>query len=371
MVGWKSRPIGRKITARDEPTHDGVREIYARYAAGESCQRITADFNQRRLPGPRGSTWSTSAIYGSPAKGSGILNNELYIGRYVWNRSRWIRDPDTKRRERILRPRAEWKVDQRPELRIVDDATWLAVRDRMATTGAEGGRTGRGGFPTTLFGGILRCGSCGGAMIKISATSYGCSTRVNRGAVVCPGVSVPTRRVDALLVDHVRDQLQAPALRAQLEREATLLADARGQGSNTRRELGLRLTSLEADARRLADAIAAVGVSPTLVERLQSVEEEIDRVRRAQASAPVAKLPISAKASVRAVLDDLERALRGELPAARDALRAALGDVMLQKEEDGLFAVFESTADRLLLRAVGEQMGLVAGARFELATFGL
>ena len=139
-------------------------------------------------------------------------------------------------------------------------------------------------------------------MITISATSYGCSTRVNRGAVICSGVSVPTRRVDGLLVDHVREQLQAPALRAQLEREAALLADARGQGSNTRRELGLRVTSLEADARRLADAIAAVGVSPTLVERLQSVEEEIDRVRHAQASAPVSKLPISAKASVRAIL---------------------------------------------------------------------
>jgi hypothetical protein len=152
------------------------------------------------------------------------------------------------------------------------------------------------------------------------------------------------------------------AAHAQLEREATLLADARGQGSNTRRELGLRLTSLEADARRLADAIAAVGVSPTLVERLQSVEEEIDRVRRAQASAPVAKLSISAKASVRAILDDLDRALRVELPAARDALRAALGDVRLQKEEDGLFAVFEDTADRLLCPR-GDGMDLVAGTR--------
>ena len=34
------------------------------------------------------------------------------------------------------------------------------------------------------------------------------------------------------------------------------------------------------------------------------------------------------------------------------ALRAALGNVSLQDDEDGLFAVFEDIADRLWLRAV-------------------
>ncbi len=54
--------------------------------------------------------------------------------------------------------------------------------------------------------------------------------------------------------------------------------------------------------------------------------------------------------SVRALLRDLGGALNAELPVARDALPAALGDVRLQPEGDGLYA----TADRLLLRAVGE-----------------
>jgi hypothetical protein len=58
-----------------------VREIFSRYAAGESCQRLAADVNARGVRGPRGGTWSVSAVYGSPAKGAGILNNRLYIGR--------------------------------------------------------------------------------------------------------------------------------------------------------------------------------------------------------------------------------------------------------------------------------------------------
>jgi len=177
--------------------------------------------------------------------------------------------------------------------------------------------------------------------------------------------------VDDLLVGHVREHLSAPEIVAQLEREATLLLTDRGRHGDGRRELGQRVAALEAEARRLTDALAAVGVSPTLVERLRATEAEIDRAKHAQSRAPVAALPSAARDAVRTVLNDLGRALEADLPVARDALRAALGDVTLQNDEDGVFAVFEDTADRLLLRAAGDGMGRVAGARFELATFGL
>ena len=32
-----------------------------------------------------------STIHGNPARGTEILNNELYVGRFVWNRLRYIR----------------------------------------------------------------------------------------------------------------------------------------------------------------------------------------------------------------------------------------------------------------------------------------
>jgi len=67
---------------------------------------------------------------------------------------------------------------------------------------------------------------------------------------------------------------------------------------------------------------------------------------------------------VRALLRDLGGASKAELSVAQDASHATLGDVRLQPEGDGLHAVFKDTADRLLLRAVSDGMGLVAGARF-------
>ena len=59
--------------------------------------------NAEGVPGPRGSAWSPSTIQGNPKRGIGILNNELYIGRSVWNRQQFIKNPDTGKR--VARPR--------------------------------------------------------------------------------------------------------------------------------------------------------------------------------------------------------------------------------------------------------------------------
>ena len=59
-------------------------------------------------------------MLGSPKRGNGILNDELYIGRIVWNRQRFIKDPETGKRASRLNPRDEWVVQEVPELRIID-----------------------------------------------------------------------------------------------------------------------------------------------------------------------------------------------------------------------------------------------------------
>ena len=103
-----------------------VREIFARYAAGQSHRRIAGDLNRRRVPPPRGKSWSATTIYGDTLKGVGMLVNATYTGRLTWNRSRWERDPDTGRRRRLARPELEWITTEAPELRIVDErpGTW-------------------------------------------------------------------------------------------------------------------------------------------------------------------------------------------------------------------------------------------------------
>ena len=54
--------------------------------AGVSPKAIGKTLNAEGIPGPRGVAWSPSTIHGHASRGTGILNNELYIGRLVWNR---------------------------------------------------------------------------------------------------------------------------------------------------------------------------------------------------------------------------------------------------------------------------------------------
>lgn len=61
-----------------------VSRIFRSYAEGMSPNRIADLLNQEGIPGPRGRAWDKSTIHGNPKRGTGILNNEIYIGRMVW-----------------------------------------------------------------------------------------------------------------------------------------------------------------------------------------------------------------------------------------------------------------------------------------------
>ena len=102
-----------------------VRRIFAEYAAGNSPQAIAQAAEQGGRAGPvaarRGGRARSTA---TASRGTGILNNELYIGRLVWNRLRYIKDPETGKRVSRLNPEAEWIVKDVPELRIIDQALW-------------------------------------------------------------------------------------------------------------------------------------------------------------------------------------------------------------------------------------------------------
>lgn len=72
-----------------------MRRIFEEYGDGVSPKRIALTLNQAGIPGPRGGAWSSSTINGNRDRGTGILNNELYVGRLVWNRLRYSKDPDS------------------------------------------------------------------------------------------------------------------------------------------------------------------------------------------------------------------------------------------------------------------------------------
>src|SRR5712671_2212657 len=65
-----------------QKTHRGLR---GRVEAGRSA-------------GPGTHAWRDTTIRGHATRGTGVLRNELYVGRLVWNRMRFIKDPRTGKR---------------------------------------------------------------------------------------------------------------------------------------------------------------------------------------------------------------------------------------------------------------------------------
>lgn len=340
----------------DAAQSDWVRWIFDRYAQGWSCQKIAADLNRQGVTTARGGTWSVSALYGSPNKGSGVLNNEIYQGRYVWNRSRWVTDPDTGKRSRIDRPREEWLIDERADLRIVTDDQWRAVRARMDGTRLTGGSAGKGARPKTLLGGLMRCGHCGGSVIAISATTYGCAAHKDRGPAVCSGVRVSRQIVDNRLLGIVREELLSPAAVIELRRQVEELLDVqRKAAAGASGSARVALSEVDKEIRRLVDAVVAMGHSEALTDRLKAAESQRAQLAAQAAEKPAAPIRIDdLMARYQRELLAIDNALKADPEHSRTALREYFGEIVIEEAGDEAWAVFSADPSRLLLRTAGD-----------------
>ena len=194
-----------------------VRRIFNDYLAGKSSRAIAMALNREGVSGPQGSEWGPSTIHGNPKRGTGILNNEMYIGKLVWNRLRYIKDPDTGRRVSRLNPGSEWVVQEVPELRIIADEIWVAVTERQNRLAYEPKAETTTNFmndrrrPKHLFAGLVKCGCCRGGYSMISKDLLGCATARNKGT--CDNrLNIRRDALEASILNGLRKHLMEPEL---------------------------------------------------------------------------------------------------------------------------------------------------------------
>lgn len=199
-----------------------LRRIFEGYAAGQSARSLAAMLNAEdiRSPGVGSGRWNFSTISGNAKRGTGIPNNELYIGRLVWNRQRFVKDPMTGKRQARLNPPEDWVIEDVPHLRIIDDALWQRVKDRqdnvrevMNFAAAERGplRRDLARRPKFLLSGLIKCDCCGANYTLINKTRYGCASSRNKGLAVCANrTTIGRDEVEARVLDGLRDRLMQP-----------------------------------------------------------------------------------------------------------------------------------------------------------------
>lgn len=147
------------IYAINEDEAAVVRRILRLYVENQSPRSIAAQLNRECVVAPRGGEWRASTINGQKKAGNGILNNELYIGRRVWNRRHKVTDPVTGKKRMRANPESEWVIRDVPDLRIVDDDLWEAVKKRQSKLTTKRGSAKR---PNRLLSGLLQCGGPAG-----------------------------------------------------------------------------------------------------------------------------------------------------------------------------------------------------------------
>jgi DNA invertase Pin-like site-specific DNA recombinase len=188
-----------------------VRRIFRAFAEGMSPKAIAKALNAEAIPGPSGATWSPSTIHGNPKRGIGILNNELYVGRLVWNRQHFMKDSDTGKRQARPNPPSEWVSKQVEDLRIIDEAIWQAAKGRQQSTRSLIGRgIVRARRPKYLFSGLTRCGECGGGFTLSSHDLLTCFNAHERGTCTNRR-SIKRQQVEARVLRAMRERFFEPA----------------------------------------------------------------------------------------------------------------------------------------------------------------
>ncbi len=357
--GYRVTATGKRAIEENEAAV--VRRIFRAFAAGRSPRAIAKALNAEGVPGPGGRPWIDTTIRGQRERGTGILNNDLYAGWLIWNRVSYVKDPRTGKRQARPNPPESWERTELPELRIVDQELWEAVKARQDALGFAIARDGSGQALNRahrrhfLLSGLLVCGQCGGGYTVMATDRYGCAAHRQRGT--CSNDRTIVRQeIEGRVLSGLKERLLAPELFAEFARsyQEELTAAARQRGAAHERAA----RALADCDKRIAGVIQAIEdglYSPALKARLAELEAERIRLAvalEATAPAPPIALHPNLPELYRRQVERLEAALNDPIirDEAAEVLRELIAKVVLMPRPEGksLDAVLHGDLARIL-----------------------
>ena len=352
--GYRSIPAGETIIDKHgRPRPEGyemeieprqaavVERVFQMYASGVAINRIVGTLNEEGVPGTYKKTggWSPGTI-------SRMLENEKYLGRWVWNKTRTKKDPRSGRRRSVPRPSSEWIVLERPDLRIVPQDVWERVRQRRSQVrenyrrerGERGfTKTQRGSakdYPTTLLAGTMVCDVCGAPLQQVSGR-HGGYVGCGRAAKKACSNRVRVRRsvAEQLIVGVVQELVATPDAVLKVLREVQVELKKAEKGDS--KDLITRQRELESEQRRLDNFVefVAQGRGTDAVSRAMEQSERRVAVLEDEVQTLTAQKTRQFRPPPRAWVEDRLRNFRevlvGDVRNSALALRGVLGEVRM------------------------------------------
>jgi site-specific DNA recombinase len=317
-----------------------LREIYEWSAAGFSLDSIVWKLNERQTPPPQKradrpfSNWCPTAI-------RAMLRNEIYIGRRIWNRTKFVKVPGTNKRIARKRPRSEWREQDVPELRIISDDLWVRVREgqeRRKSKYGDGGKkpVNRAASSPYLLSGVLTCGTCGANLIIVASgkehvARYGCPQHWNRHT--CPNrFTIRRAELETDFFQQLQDQILTPdaidlivAVAMKAQQHITSKSDQQKQ-----------LQQLRNEQANIVAAITKIGHSDALLAALHAKEAELRQLSVAAAKSPQlteAQILAAVKEKIRTIPE----LLRKDPVRAKTELASYIDKIRMVPQLDGTY----------------------------------
>ena len=338
-----------------------VRDIYQRYASGESMQSICDMLNDKGLKTARGSDFRVTTLHE-------ILKNEKYIGVYVHNKFSFSQYGHRKGKtpgEDIFR--VEGVI---PE--IIEKEIWEEVQKKMI----QNKRLSRQKSSKNeyLLSGLITCLECG--------YSYsGCPKRGKNGKDVLyyscggrtrhNGCKAPSLRVDWIddtvigLLLKLCDQLDMNKIVEDVNKN---IINAKSKAKDCIKDLEAQHRKLMFEGRKLVDLYLANDTSPAIKEKMQQNTKDIEAINALIAEAKLIKsekLTPSPDIAIRLLEMTKERLLTGTTEEKRAAIQALISKIEVEKENIKVYLKPTSGSSESGYKA------MVAEAGFEPTTFGL
>ena len=223
-------PKKRPTLELNPPADAVVRRIFDMALQGKSILDVTKTLNAEGIPTTNGKKWLKTTIHT-------MLDNEAYTGAVVWG---------TKAKDGAAPVRVE---DAHPA--IISKGEFQRVKKLLGSRAPKRMNPRRASSPY-LLSGLLRCQTCGKAMTAAEAKSgkytyYVCHSLLKRGSGTCKTPRLNAKNFEELIVTNIRENVLTE--------------------SNIR-DL-VKLLDEEMD-----------GVAAEQRERLETIEEELEEVKR-------------------------------------------------------------------------------------------
>lgn len=336
----------RKIEKKEAKV---VRLIFRLFADGMMPRAIAGKLNDQRLIAPKGGPWTHGTIFGQMRKGTGVLNNELYIGRLIWGRSRTTRRVDNGAKIVLGNPPEKWFVNEVPHLRIVSDDLWRRVKTRQT----EVYRPWLGNYMKFqrirnlkyLFSRLLKCGTCGASMVQFQIDQFGCAAHSDQRSWLC---SNKTRINYAAARDRLLGVIRTTAFTpANIKKFKARMRQAWSTRKSNKAKaidaLNRELAGVDANIGYLVAAIQA-GTAPTILKPIfERAERERNRLQRLLRSEdpPLEEIETALDEEIenlRRLVNDMDTAPGWRLSKAHNLTKLLIGPVTVSRRKGGLIA---------------------------------